>query len=240
MEKNIPFQFISIPTARSNESSWTNNWRVWHHCHVITLSHLKCYLLHTCNMAWVMAPLFMSCACSWCHSDNMPVMSHTSSIHAIDGCLHVKNLHINETTDCLVVVYRSEEKNEVEGKGVFQWYLTCQVFVLFLCVCLMDIYWWVASCQKPTMILLNWWSWHFCFSFSIQVMKCNMFLTWWHCYVMNSTIHQIAEKSSSDMNIKNICLWKLFNLVFSPGCIYWQHPIIFFWDPGFKHKMVNS
>jgi hypothetical protein len=148
MEKNILFQIISIPTARSNESSWTNTWHARHHWHVVTLSHLKCYLLHTCNMEWVMAPPFISRACSWCHSDNMPLMSHRSSIHATDGCLHVKNLHITETTDCLVVVYRSEEKMRQRGM-VYCNDLTCQVFVLFLGVCLMDIYWWVASRQKP-------------------------------------------------------------------------------------------
>jgi hypothetical protein len=75
-------------------------------------------------------------ACSWHHSDNMPLMSHTSSIHPTDGCLHVKNLHITETTDCcLVAIYRSEDKNEAEGKGVCQWYITCQAFrVVFMSV----------------------------------------------------------------------------------------------------------
>jgi hypothetical protein len=138
MEKNIPFKIISIPTARSNESSWTNTWHARHHWHVITLSHLKCYLLHTCNMEWVMAPPFISRACSWCHSDNMPLMVvFTSRTYTSLKPLTVWWLY-------------TEVRKKMRQRGmVYCNDLTCQVFVLFLGVCLMDIYWWAASRQKP-------------------------------------------------------------------------------------------
>jgi hypothetical protein len=43
-------------------------------------------------------------------------MSHTSSIHVTDGCLHVKNLHVTQTTDYLVAIYRSVEKMRQRGR----------------------------------------------------------------------------------------------------------------------------
>jgi hypothetical protein len=64
----------------------------------------------------------------------MPLLSHTSSIHDTDGCPHIKNLHITETTDCSVAIYRSEEKMRQRGRVYANDISHIKYYCCFMCL----------------------------------------------------------------------------------------------------------